>query len=143
MRVDVIKITGLKEFSRGLRKMDKDLPKGLRLAANTAANVVVDAAKPKVPLGPGKGGHARTSIKAASTRTAARVSAGGTKFSYYPWLDFGGAVGRNNSVKRPFLKSGRYIYPAYKAHKDQFQGVLYDELVKVAANAGLGVDDGG
>lgn len=137
MVMEPIKIEGLREFSRSLRKLDKDLPKGLRLAGNTAANVIVAEAKPRVPLGPGRGGHAKTSIKAASTRTAARVSAGGKKFPYYPWLDFGGRVGPGKSVHRPFLKKGRYIWAAYAEKQAEFRETLKDELVKVAKDAGL------
>ena len=39
-----VRITGLAEFSRNLKKLDSDLPKALRVAMNDAANVVVDAA---------------------------------------------------------------------------------------------------
>lgn len=138
--IQPIKVEGLRELNNGLRRMDKDLPKGLRLAGNAAANIVVDEAKPRVPVGPGAGGHAKSSIKAASTRTAARVSAGGKRFPYYPWLDFGGSVGRNKSVKRPFLKSGRYIWKAFDDKRAEVQQTLQDELVKVAESAGLDVE---
>lgn len=136
--IQPIKVDGLREFNRGLRSLDKDLPKGLRLAGNEAARIVVGAAKPRVPVGPGKGGHAASSIKAASTRTAARVSAGGKKYPYYPWLDFGGRVGPNKSVRRPFLKQGRYIWAAFDDHRDEIEQTLRAELLKVADTA-LGV----
>ncbi|MEU7817058.1 hypothetical protein [Pseudonocardia sp. NPDC049154] len=135
-----IRVEGLREFNRNLRRMDKDLPKGLRLAGNEAAKIVVDEAKPRVPIGPGRGGHAASSIKAASTRTAARVSAGGKRFPYYPWLDFGGRVGPNKSVRRPFLKKGRYIWAAFDDRRDDVEQVLNTELVNVARSAGIGVD---
>lgn len=137
--IDRIKVEGLREFSRGLRRMDNDLPKGLRLAGNAAAQLVVDTARPRVPVGPGRGGHARSSVKAASTRTAARVQGGGKRYPYYPWLDFGGRVGRNRSVRRPFLREGRYIWAAFADRRAQVQDVLQDELVKVARSAGLEV----
>ncbi|MFR9804616.1 hypothetical protein ACL02T_20370 [Pseudonocardia sp. RS010] len=137
--VKPIRVEGLREFSRSLRRMDADLPKGLREAGNAAAKIVVNAAKPKVPTGPGKGGHAKSSIKAASTRTAARVQGGGKRFPYYPWLDFGGRVGRKRSIRRPFLREGRYIWAAYAANDERIQEELVDQLKKVAQNAGLGV----
>lgn len=134
-----IRVSGLKEFNRVLRRIDSDAPKGLRLAGNSAAQIVVDEAKPRVPLGPGRGGHARSSIRAASTRTAARVREGGKKFPYMPWLDFGGSVGRRDSVKRPFIKSGRYIWAAFADERDRVEGVLRDELADVARGAGTKV----
>lgn len=134
-----IRVEGLREFSRALKRVDNEAPKGLRLAANRAADIVVRTAKPRVPLGPGIGGHAVTSIKAASTRTAARVSEGGKRYPYMPWLDFGGRVGPRKSVKRPFLKEGRYIWKAFAEKRDEIEEVLEDAIVQVARDAGLEV----
>lgn len=132
-----IKIDGLAAFSRNLRKLDSELPKGLRVALNDAANVVVDYAKPKVPR---RTGRAQASIKARSTRTAVRVVGGGNRVPYYPWLDFGGRVGRRRSVKRPFLKEGRYIYAGYFAKTAEFEDVLLRGLLGVAKSAGIEVE---
>ncbi len=136
---EAIKIVGLKQFSKNLKTLDNDLPKALRLALNESANVIVDDAKPRVPS---RSGKAKRSIKAQSTRTKARVSGGGGRALYFPWLDFGGRVGRNRSVSRPFKKKGRYIYRAYFAARDsgEFQGALNKNLIKVADSAGIEVD---
>lgn len=140
MLVEPIKVTGLAEYSRNLRKLDNDAPKGLRLAANAAGEIVVTAARPRVPTGPAKGGHAATSITTRSTRTAARVSEGGKRFPYMPWLDYGGRVGPRRSVVRPFRKGGRYLYPAYADNVAKVEAVLLDKLADVANAAGLEVD---
>jgi hypothetical protein len=134
---DPIRISGLREFNKALKAIDDKLPSATRLAANTAAQIVVDVAKPRVPIGPGRGGHAADSIKAKSTRTAARVSAGGKKYPYYPWLDFGGKVGRHKTVNRPFLKRGRYIWDAYADNADKVEQQFVTALVDVAREAGL------
>lgn len=136
MAVELIRVTGLKEFNRSLRALDRDLPRGLRLAGNRAAEIVVREAKPRVPR---LTGRAAGSLKAASTRTAARVQGGGKRVAYYGWLDFGGRVGRNNSVRRPFLKEGRYIWRAFADRRADVQDELRDALVDVARSAGLGV----
>lgn len=138
--IEPIKITGLAEFSRNLRKLDSDLPKGLRLASNQAGKLIVDWAVPRVPIGPGRGGHAASSIKTKSTRTEARVSGGGKRYPYYPWLDFGGRVGRRRSVKRPFMRSGRYIYEGYAQRYEDVQAALLKALLDVARDAGVEVD---
>lgn len=135
--IEPIKIQGLLEFRRNLRKLDKDLPKALRLANNEAAQIVVDWAQPKVPT---KSGRAARSVRAKSTGTQARVEGGGKRVPYYPWLDFGGRVGPKRSVKRPFDKSGRYIFPGYQHNKDQVHDVLVDALINVAREAGVDVD---
>lgn len=134
-----IEVHGLREFRRNLRQMDRGLPKGLRVAGNKAAALVVAKAKPKVPTGPAKGGHARDSIRAASTQSAARVAGGGARYPYYPWLDFGGKVGRKDSVRRPFIKEGRYIWAAFSDNRRAVERELADALRDVADAAGLRV----
>lgn len=134
--IEPIKIHGLAEFNRNLRKLDKDAPKAIRIAANEAAQIVVNWAQPKVAK---KSGKAAKSIKAKSTRTSARVTGGGPKVPYYPWLDFGGSVGRKRSIKRAFIEGGRYIYPGYAANRDAVQTALVQALIQVANDADLKV----
>lgn len=138
MTSDPIKIEGLREFNRALRDLDSELPKALRIAMNKAADVVVGDAVPHIPA---RSGRARASVKARSTRTAARVAGGGNRAPYYPWLDFGGRVGKNKSVRRPVLQKGRYIYNAYFQNRDsgRFQDVLSTALIDVAKEAGIEV----
>jgi hypothetical protein len=132
-----IKIEGLKEFSRALRKIDNELPKALRLAHNEAGQLIVDYAKAKVPR---KTGRAAGTIKAKSTRTETRVQGGSKRVPYYGWLEFGGRVGRRHSVQRPYIKQGRYIYPALGANYDEFTQLLTEKLIDVARQAGVDVD---
>lgn len=136
---DPIRISGLREFTRDLKKLDGDLPKAVRVALNEAADVVVSGAKPKIPR---RTGRAAATVKAASTRTLVRVAAGGKRAPYYPWLDFGGRVGRRRSVRRPFLKEGRYLYPAYFAAKEsgELEQVMQRALLEVASQAGVDVE---
>lgn len=133
---DPIRVQGLAEFSRNLKKLDADLPKALRIALNEAADIVVKGARPRVPR---RSGRAAASIKARSTRTAVRVVGGSNRVPYYPWLDFGGRVGVKKSVRRPFLKEGRYIYASYFANTDEFGKVLEEALLEVARQAGVEV----
>jgi hypothetical protein len=137
--IDPIKVAGLAEFNRNLRKLNSDLPKALRLAHNEAAQIIVDYAKPKVPR---KSGRAAASVKAKSTRTESRVQGGSKRVPYYPWLDFGGRVGPKRSVHRPFIKQGRYLYPALGANYDKFADLLTEKLIDVAREAGVEVTDG-
>lgn len=136
---DQIRISGLKEFNRTLRRIDRDAPKGLRLAGNKAAQIVVDDAKPRIPLGPGRGGHARSSVRVASTRTAVRVRGGGKKFPYYGWLDFGGPKNKPRPPRRRFIKEGRYIWAAFGDNRHRVEGVLRDELADIARSSGARV----
>lgn len=134
---DAIRVQGLAEFQRNLKKIDSDLPKALRVALNEAADVVVGYAKPRVPK---RSGRAAASIKARSTQKAVRIAAGGSRAPYFPWLDFGGRVGRKRSVKRAFLPEGRYLYAGYYARQKEFVEILERSLVDVARKAGVEVD---
>lgn len=139
MSESAIRIEGLSEFVRNLRKLDRDLPKALRIAMNDAARLVVDDARPHVPR---RSGKAAGSIRVASTPTAVRVKAGGAKAPYYPWLDYGGRVGRRKATRRAFFKEGRYLYPAYFRKRDsgQIQAALQRALLGVTRQAGIVVD---
>jgi len=139
---EAIRIDGLAQFSRNLRKLDSDLPKALRVALNDVAGLVITDARPQIPR---RTGRAQASVKPRSTRTAVRVAAGGTRAPYYPWLDFGGRVGPRKSVRRAFLEEGRYLYRSYfrmKAAGD-LQEALESALLRVARQAGLEVTRGG
>lgn len=135
--IQPIRVEGLAEFNKALRKIDSDLPKLIRTAGNDAATVVVDWARPRVPR---KTGRAARSLRVASTRTASRVRAGGARVQYYPWLDFGGRVGRNRSVARPFHREGRYLWKGLAVNQEKFQQVLSSALNDVVRSAGLEVD---
>lgn len=136
--VDPIKVEGLAEFSRNLRRLDSELPKGLRLAGNEAAELVVGWARARVAR---KTGAAAGTVRASSTRTEARVTGGSKRRSYYPWLDFGGRVGRKRSVARPFIKEGRYIYPGFTRQRDEVHARLVKSLLRVAQDAGMDVTE--
>lgn len=129
-----IRIEGLKEFRAKLRALDKGAPKQLRVAGNAAAGIVVDAARPTVPI---LKGRAKASIRAASTQSAARVRGGGARAPYLPWLEFGGRVGRRKSVKRARVKEGRYIWPGFIRRREAVRDELRDALERAARQAGL------
>src|SRR6266516_6672861 len=98
---EAIRIDGLAEFTRNLRKLDAEVPKALRVALNGCAEIVLGYARPRVPS---RSGRAASTLRARSTRTAVRVSAGGRRAPYYPWLDFGGRVGRHKKTRRAFIR---------------------------------------
>lgn len=157
--VEQVKIEGLRELQAQLRALDGESQKKLRVVLNKAAQLVVDDARPRVPLGPGKNGHARDTLKAMSSQREVTVRGGGRKAPYYPWLDFGGTVGRGRtgrggvesargradqgtagSVRRAVLLKGRYIYPSWDRKRDEAIEVLHAALIDLATEVGLIVD---
>jgi hypothetical protein len=133
---DAVKIDGLSQFVRDIKRLDSNVPKALRLAFNDAAQLVVDHARSGMPR---RTGAAAKSLKVRSTQKAVRIAAGGKGAEYYPWLDFGGRTGRNKSVKRPFISDGRYLYPALAATRPQFEAAVAKALTDAAQSAGLEV----
>lgn len=134
--MEPIKIEGLAQFSRGLRKIDKDLPKVLRVANNEGAEIVAATTRRIMAKRSGKGAK---SVKTKSTRTAARVSEGGNRAPYVPWLDFGGHVGRRHATARPFIKVGRYLYPSWERKRPEVLTGLERALKQACRQAGLEV----
>ena len=132
-----IRIDGLREFQKALKDMDRDLPKKLRVALNSAAQLVIDYAAPKIPR---RSGAAAASLKVRSSQRQARVAAGGRRAPQFPWLDFGGDGGRDKKNKRPFLTEGRYIYPGLRKNHDTITKQLEVALTELATGAGLEVN---
>lgn len=133
---DTIRMEGIRELQGALRKMDADLPKELRLGFNDVAGIVVDYARPRFPT---RTGRAAGSVRAQSSQRGAGVAEGGRRAPYAPWLDFGGAVGPNRSVKRRFERSGRYVWAGVRERREEIQDRLEKVLTDVARGAGLDV----
>lgn len=141
MTREPIQVVGLRDLTRSLRAVDTGLPKMVRLALNEASDTVVDRAIPSIPA---RTGRARRSVKASSTRNAARVKAGGNRAPYFPWLDFGGRTGRKGedgkgTTVRRFYTDGRYLWPAYYEARDsgEFGRILDEALGRLIRQAGL------
>lgn len=139
MIVDVVQVTGLADFRRGLRELGSAAPRALRIANNEAAQLVVDTAKPLVPK---RSGRAANSIKVRSSQAVVRVASGGARAPYMPWLDYGGKVGKNDSAKREFIADGRYVYPAFRRVRERFTTVLQTALQRVADESGVELGGG-
>lgn len=137
MLVEPIEIEGLRDFMRGLRAVDSELPKALRVAGNEAAAIVVDEARRRIPK---RSGRAAASIKARSTRVAVRIASGGKRAPYVPWLDYGGKVGPAKSVERPWRPDGRYVYPAFTDNRAEVDDAYRKALRRMASDAGLEFD---
>lgn len=129
-----VHVTGLAEYKKALRQIDNQLGTELRKGLNEVAQVVVDAARPKVPF---LIGRAQASMKPGSSQNAAQIKVGGDKAPHYMWLDFGGRVGRHKSVVRPFLKGGRFVYPTAADKHDALVDRLEDVIAVLTRKAGF------
>lgn len=108
-----VRVEGLAEFQRGLKRLAPETAKEFRSALLDVGQDIVHEAQSNVPV---KSGTALNSIKAGSNAQTVYVQGGKTSVPYYPWLDFGGVLrptgGRRGTQVRDFRKKGRYLYPA-------------------------------
>lgn len=121
-----IKITGIKELRQKLTAVEADLKTELKTAYKAAAEVVASDARGRVPV---VSGNLKESIKATATVRSGRVSEGNPKTaSYFGWIEFGGRRHGKSSTEgdavRPYIKRGRFLYPALDAHKSEIETVF-------------------
>lgn len=134
-----LRVEGLRELRAALRVIDSGNGPAMRKALNQASTVITDKTPPWMPT---KTGRARRSVRATSSQTSAKVTEGGARAAYVPWLDFGGRRPldqRGRLVRR----HGRFIYTTYGKHQDEITDNLNDALVELARNAGFQVSTRG
>ena len=143
---EFVGVEGLKEFKRDLKRIDADLPKELRKRLKAISEAVVVTVRASVPR---MTGAAQASLKPRAGQDWAGISYPrggkqwrGVKAPYYPWLDFGGAVGRGKGITRPRIDGGRYLYPEVKAARPEIYASGLEALVGVAQDAGVTVRRG-
>jgi len=137
-----IQVHGLKELASSLRALDRDLARELQQTNKAIAEEVAEVVRAKVPK---KTGRAAGTVRARATAQRASLVGGGARAPYYPWLDFGGSVGRGHrpgiansgSVKRQRIKRGRFILPTVDEHADVEEYVqVLNELLRRHGLAG-------
>lgn len=134
-----VKVEGLKELHSALGRADRRMSRAVNAAIKDAAQIIVKDAKRRVPSGPPARGHARASIRPRVRGKRGEIRGGGARYPYYGWLEFGGHVGRNNSVARRRVKSGRYLYPAVKATRPRFMRAAKRQVNRTLRGSGLRV----
>lgn len=131
LRIDV---RGLRDLRRALKDVEETTPAALRDGLADLSGIVADEARSRVP---DRTGRARASITVRKRSAGAAIATGGRAAPYEPWLDFGGRVGRAGSIRRPFLREGRYVYPALKDKRPVINDRLDRLLGDLAAKAGF------
>lgn len=126
-------VTGEKEWQFALKRLEASLPTVEKDSGTESAILVAARARALVPIGPGLNGHVKSTVES----TGSTVHGGGFNFRYFGWLEFGGAVGKNNSVRRPWLRSGRYIYRSYREQRPIIEEKMEDALESAIRRSGL------
>jgi hypothetical protein len=142
MAQPVVRAEGLTELRRALKDVDAKLPREIRIALNEGAKVVVGAARPTLPE---ISGDLARSLRPSSTQREGRVTLGTTSVPYAGWVEFGGKIehaGHGHTfphvIRRPFVKEGRYLFPAAERKTDQVIEVCERAVGDLIQRAGLG-----
>lgn len=121
-----IRVVGLKEFHKRLRETDRDLGRQLTKVNKYVAGMLADATRPALPEA---SGALRRSLRPGATGKTARVTMGGARAPYAPWIEFGGTIApRGTPIKRERVPSGRYLYRALAEHRDRLVDAYFDEV---------------
>jgi hypothetical protein len=136
-----VEVKGVRELQTALKRVDSDLPREMKAGFLRVAERLVKYIEPKVPR---MTGAAASSVQARATQLGAGIRGGGNAAPWYPWLDFGGSVGRGHrpgqgggAIRRPIIKSGRYIYPTVAQHEPDIREEVERFMDKLESTAGL------
>lgn len=136
-----IRVLGLAELRRDLKRLGAQWPKELAKANNRAAEVVAAEARRRAPAGPHQGGGSVTaitqSIRATKAQRSASVSFGGPRSPHAAPTEFGGTLPRHASRSRTTVRQRAFLYPAIAAKTDEvvltYQAML-ERLMDAAFN---------
>jgi hypothetical protein len=133
-------VSNLAEVRKYLRKIHPDLVPVLR--EDLKAAIIVNTLPAIMQRVPKISGRAQFTLKARAGGNTLYVVAGGkSSFApYFGWLDFGGTLrnrgpGRNQTIVRPIVKYGRYVYPGIRQTQDRLveaAGRAVDKAVQSA-----------
>lgn len=145
---EAIRVEGLAQFQRELRRVSSDFPRELRLANLEAAEVVATAARAKARSLGGVARKTEPSIKAAAEQRRAKVSFGGPKFPFAMGAEFGGGkYGPGNPTARGGYTTqfkawrgndsgaGYFVFPEIRRTKDPFLEVYEKALFDLIERA--------
>jgi len=112
-----VRVSGMAETQRSLKKLDPELSKAFRKEFLTIGKKIAADAKTEVPSVSGK---ARGSIRAGMKGQTPYVAGGKASVPYYGWLDFGSRTPKSGQPRSvgPWKgsgsgpKRGRFIYKA-------------------------------
>jgi hypothetical protein len=112
----VVGIVGMAALRRDVNRMTDDVSGPLYAAIKRAglqvAEPVAAAVRARLPSGPRTTGRLQGDVRVGATRTGASVRMGRKTVPYAGWVEFGGTRKRPWPSERPFVKDGRYLFPA-------------------------------
>jgi hypothetical protein len=123
-RQAVASVVGLKALMKDVDRLCKDergpLWNAMKRAGYAAVSPIVGRTRESLPHSDRrstrthKPGQLAASVRASAYRSGAATRMGGKNAAMAGWVEFGGTRRRPHFSERPFVRSGRYMYPAAK-----------------------------
>ena len=120
-----IKAAQASELQTALRDVSDEIGDLVMSELEDIAKAVAADARARVPHRSGKA--------QASYRSSGTAVLWGDGVPYVPWLEFGGKVGRKDSVSRPVTRKGRYVYPAIAERMAEIEERVDDLISQMTA----------
>lgn len=134
-----IRVEGDQALAARLKAANRAAPEAVKKIGLDIADMIAAFARRKVPIGPGRNGHVKSTIEGKVRRGLPVVDGGGPGWPYYGWLEFGGHVGINRSVAREKRVEGRYIYPTVRERHAQIDDLMNEGLADLMRRHGIEV----
>lgn len=150
---EYVKIEGLKELRRDLKKMDGALPKEIaRINRQVVRAIAVPDAKRRAAArsNPRVGRKVLDSIKGTGSQTRAQIVGGGARVPWFKGMEFGSNQVRRTargghttqfptrSPKRGRGLEGYFLYPAVYNNFPRIRDAYQDMLDALIRDSGLG-----
>jgi hypothetical protein len=139
VRTGAIQVTGLRELSRSLKKMDDPAAsKELRSANKRIAEMVAEDARGAAYAVGGVAAHVAPSIKASAGQQSAGVALGGSAYPMAGGAEFGS---QRYKQFKPWRgngpDAGYFVYPAIRQDLDRIESEYGKALDELARKVGL------
>lgn len=130
-RSQAVRVQGLAEFQRELKKAGADLPKQLAGANRDAAQVVATQAVSNLTSLGGVAARIAPTVKAAAEQRRSKVTLGGPQHPEAMGAEFGGQGRPTTQQFRPHRgREGYGLYPAVRETEDEFMRT-YEQMLGV------------
>lgn len=135
MTVDPVRITGVVELQQALKALGNGAQTELRTVFAESASHIVAGATRRAPKDTGQ--LIAKGVRSKAEQRGASIVLGGKRVPYGPWLEFGGSVGIDNSVRKPFSRQGKFLMPAIAAGREQIIEAIAAGITDLARRHGL------
>jgi hypothetical protein len=148
----IVEVIGAKALRKDINRLTADqrspLYAAMRAAGAAAVAPILPAARAALPVSERpagrwhRPGRLAASVRVGATRTGAGVRMGSKAVPYAGWVEFGGRRHRPHDSARPFVKDGRYLFPAAMALAPRAASDYADALTRIFGSSGVWTNTG-